>query len=84
MGEVIDLVQKRLDRCLKIIEVRRTNDWHYNMGDLRMYREREMLFSQLIVLKAQYSLSDLSLFEEFALQTIEVNLGLKSKAVWPL
>lgn len=84
MGDVIDLVELRLQRCLDVLQVRRKNDSWYNSGDLRKYAERELLFSQLIVLKAQYTLSDLSLFEEFALQTIEVNLGLRSKAVWPL
>lgn len=86
MGEVIDLVAARLQRCLDVLQVRRTADWAKSgkMGDTRAYMERELLLSQLIVLKAQYSLSDLSLFEEFALQTIEVNLGLRSKAVWPL
>lgn len=86
MGEAIDLVGTRLQRCLEVLAARRTADWARSgkMGDSRAYAERELLLSQLIVLKAQYSLSDLSLFEEFALQTIEVNLGLRSKAVWPL
>lgn len=84
MGEVIDLVEKRIDRCLEVLSVRREHDRKYEVGDLRRYLERELLLSQLIVLKSQHRRSDLSLFEEFALQTIEVNLGLKSKAVWPL
>lgn len=84
MGEVIDLVLTRLDRCKLILRTRTENDWNYRMGDLRSYRERELLLSQLTVLESQHRHSDLSLFEEFALQTIEVNLGLRSKAVWPL
>lgn len=84
MGEVIDLVKVRLDRAARILGVRTENDWNYNMGDLRSYRERELLLSQITALRSQHLRSDLSLFEEFALQTIEVNLGLRSKAVWPL
>ena len=84
MGDVVDLVEKRIDRCLHVLSVRRDNDRHYKLGDLRAYAERELLMSQLIILKFRYRRSDLSLFEEFALQTIEVNLGLRSKAVWPL
>lgn len=86
MGDVIDLVEARLQRCLDVLQVRRTADrgLRGRVWEARAYAERELLLSQLIVLKAQYSLSDLSLFEEFALQTIEVNLGLRSKAVWPL
>jgi len=84
MGEVIDLVEKRIDRCLEVLSVRREHDRKYEVGDLRRYLERELLLSQLIVLKSQHRRSDLSLFEEFALQTIEVNLGLRSRAVWPL
>lgn len=84
MGEVIDLVKVRLDRASRILSVRTENDWNYNMGDLRSYRERELLLAQITSLKSQHLRSALSLFEEFALQTIEVNLGLRSKAVWPL
>jgi len=87
MGEVIDLVEARLQRCLDVLQVRRTADWAKSgrMGDSRAYAERELLLSQLIVLKAQYrEYRALSPFEEFALQTIEVNLGLRSKAGWPL
>jgi len=84
MGEVIDLVEVRLKRCLEVLDERRKQDRSLSRGDYRKYTERELLFSQLIVLKSQYLRSDLSLFEEFALQTIEVNLGLRSRAVWPL
>jgi hypothetical protein len=84
MGDVIDLIDKRIDRCKLILRTRTENDWNYRMGDLRAYRERELLRSQLAVLESQHKRVSLNLFEEFALQTIEVNLGLKTKAVWLL
>lgn len=77
----------RIRRCLEVLQVRRVNDWADSgrMGDARAYAEREMILSQLIVLRSQLrEYGVLLVFEKFALESIEVNLGLKSKAVWPL
>ncbi|ALY10091.1 hypothetical protein RINGS_10 [Arthrobacter phage Rings] len=85
MGDIIDLTGARIDRALEVLSVRRTADWAQagKMGDSRAYAERELLLSQLIVLKTEYRLYDeLNEFQTFVLETIEVNLGLRSKAVW--
>ncbi|ALY08374.1 hypothetical protein FDH66_gp10 [Arthrobacter phage Amigo] len=86
MGDVIDLSAARITRALETLQERRTADWARSgrMGDSRAYAERELLLSQLIGLRSTYNqYGYLPMFAEFFLQTIEVNLGLRSKAVWP-
>lgn len=85
MGEVIDLVETRLARCRQVLCVRAETDALYNNGNLRMYRERELLLDQLKAVQLSYEdYGVLVNFTECVLQTIEVNLGLRSKAAWPV
>lgn len=87
MGDVIDLVQARIKRCNEVLESRRHADWssHGRIGDQRAYRERELLADQLKAVQLSYEDEGvLTRFTECVLQTIEVNLGLRSKAAWPV